>query len=214
MAQQPNLPQPAYDLEGAGGPSYDLARRMSQLFHPILMNLLSFLIVGYGALGTHASGLRWAAVCILALVLPPTLFYYIRRRQGIYSDDDVSVREQRNELYLFGFVWTLIATLGLVWLGAPRAFLALMLCALGLGLIGGLVNLFWKISAHATAIASTAMIALLYWRPLGLLLWLCALMVGWARVRTRNHTPWQVLAGCGSATLVVLVAFGLMGTHA
>ncbi len=211
MAQHPELHHEGYDTDTASGRWYLLARRLSQIFHPILMNLIAFLIVGYAALGTHASGLLWAGICILALLLPPTLFYYFRRRQGAYSDDDVSVREQRNELYLFGFVWVAIAAVGLGFLGLPRPFMALILCALGIGLIGGLVNLFWKISAHATAIASTATIALLYWPPLGLVLWACALAVGWARVRTRNHTPLQVLAGLGSATLVVLAAFSVMG---
>jgi membrane-associated phospholipid phosphatase len=86
-----------------------------------------------------------------------------------------------------------------------------MFCALALGLIGGVVNLFWKISAHSTAVASAATIALLYSPALGIVLWVCALLVGWARVRTRNHTPMQVLAGFCSATVVVLVVFQLFG---
>lgn len=211
MAQYPKLHQEDYDSKAASGPWYQLARRLSQIFHPILMNLIAFLIVGYTALSTPAYGLLWAGICILALLLPPTLFYYFRMRQGVYSDEDVSVREQRNELYLFGFVWVAIAAVGLGFLGVPRPFLALILCALGIGLIGGLVNLFWKISAHATAVACTATIALLYVPLLGLALWVCALAVGWARVRTRNHTPMQVLAGFGSAALVVLAAFSVMG---
>lgn len=213
MAQHPNLPREAYGVEIESGPGYLLARRLSQIFHPTLMNILSFLIVGYAALSTPAAGLLWAGVCMLALLLPPTLFYYIRLRQGAYTDEDISVREQRNELYLFGFVWVVAASLGLALLGAPRPFLALMLAALGLGMVGGLVNLFWKISAHASAIGAAATIGLLYWRPLGLALWACALAVGWARVRTRNHTPMQVLAGLGSAMLVVLVAFGVLGLY-
>src|SRR3712207_8306763 len=56
-------------------------------------------------------------------------------------------------------------------------------------------SLFWKISAHSSSIGATATVALLYSRPLGVLLWACAIAVGWARVRTRNHTPMQVLAG-------------------
>jgi membrane-associated phospholipid phosphatase len=147
------------------------------------------------------------------LVLPPTIFYYARLRQGAYADEDVSVREQRHELYMFGFCWVLIATPILGYLGAPRPFLALMICALALGLINGGINLFWKISAHATAIASTATIALLYSSSLGAVLWAVALMVGWARVRTRNHTPMQVLGGFCSAALVILVVFQFFGSR-
>jgi membrane-associated phospholipid phosphatase len=211
MAQHPDISHNAYDDDEFGGRGFALARILSQIFHPILLNIFSFLIVGYAAMDTHSIGLRWAGICILVLVLPPTLFYYMRLRQGAYSDEDVSVREQRNELYLFGFIWVLIAMTVLSIFGVPLPFLALMICALVLGLIGGIVNLFWKISAHATAIASTATIALLYWAPLGIALWACALLVGWARVRTRNHTPLQVLAGFGTAVTVIIVTFELIG---
>lgn len=208
MAQYPDWPQGSPAGTQARQPADALARRLSQIFHPILMNLASFLIVGFAAPDARAAGIAWTLICGLAMIVPPTLFYYIRQRQGVYSDKDVSIRQQRNELYLVGFIWVLIASSGLALLGAPRPFLALMICALALGLIGGLINLFWKISAHGTAIASAATVGLLYWQPLGWLLWLCALAVGWARVRTHNHTPLQVLAGMGSATLVVLLAFG------
>jgi len=45
---------------------------------------------------------------------------------------------------------------------------------------------------------------------LGIALWLCALAVGWARVRTRNHTPLQVLSGFAVAVSVVLIVFRLV----
>jgi membrane-associated phospholipid phosphatase len=213
MARQPNVPQEAYELETLDSRSYALARFLSRLFNPIFLNIASFLIVGFAALSTPAEGLKWAALCILVLIVPPTTFYYIRLRQGVYSDEDVSVRQQRNELYLIGFVWVLVSLVILSFVGVPRPFLALMIGALAMGLIGGLVNLFWKISAHSSSVASAATIALLYWRPLGIVLWACAIAVGWARVRTRNHTPLQVLAGFVCAVTIVLVVFGLVGTR-
>jgi membrane-associated phospholipid phosphatase len=212
MAQHHDISHDRYEAEPLGGRRYALARVLSQVFHPILVNIASFLIVGYASLSSHVDGLRWAGICILTLVLPPTIFYSIRLRQGAYADEDVSVREQRNELYLFGFIWVSIATILLRVFAVPDPFLALMFCALALGLIGGVVNLFWKISAHSTAIASAATIGLLYSPPLGIVLWVCALLVGWARVRTRNHTPLQVLAGFCSATVVVLVIFQVFGS--
>jgi membrane-associated phospholipid phosphatase len=213
MAPHSNIPHEAYEADTLDGRSYALARVLSQIFHPILLNISAFLIVGYAALSTPSAGLKWAGICILVLVLPPTIFYTIRLRQGAYADEDVSVREQRNELYLFGFIWGLIATVLLSYIGAPEPFLALLVCALLFALINGGINLFWKISAHATAIAATATIALLYWQPLGIVLWACAALVGWARIRTRNHTPMQVLAGFCSAAIVITVVFQFFGTR-
>jgi membrane-associated phospholipid phosphatase len=213
MAPHSNIPHEAYEADTLDGRSYALARALSQIFHPILLNILSFLIVGYAALNTPAEGLKWAGICILVLVLPPTVFYSIRLRQGAYADEDVSIREQRNELYLFGLIWALIATALLAYFGAPQPFLALLVCALLFALINGGINLFWKISGHATAIAATATIALLYSQPLGIVLWVCAALVGWARIRTRNHTPMQVLAGFCSAAAVITAVFHFFGAR-
>jgi hypothetical protein len=100
MAQRHDIPHETYEAEALDGRSNALGRLISQVFHPILVNIASFLIVGYASASTHAAGLRWAGICILTLVLPPTIFYSIRLRQGAYADEDVSVREQRNELSL------------------------------------------------------------------------------------------------------------------
>ena len=206
MARQHTSSHEHHDDRG-----YAFGRRLSQIFHPIPMNIATFLIAGYFGLANHALGLAWAAVCIVAALLPPTLFYFIRLRRGAYGDEDVSIRQQRNELYLFSFVWVLLATLALGAFGVPRALLAFLCVALALGVIGGVINLFWKISVHSASIAATATVALLFWQWLGVLLWLCALAVGWARVRTGNHTPLQVLVGLVSALIVVLVVFRLVG---
>ena len=193
--------------------SYTLGRLLSRAFHPILMNVLTFLIAGYYGLEDHLAGLAWAGACVLALVLPPTLFYTVRLRQGAYGDEDVSIRQQRNELYLFAFLWTLLATAALIPLGVPASLLAVIVVALVMGVIGGIINLFWKISVHAASVATVATVALLHLRSLGIALWICALAVGWARVRTHNHTPRQVLAGFLVAATTVLVVFQLFGAQ-
>jgi len=210
MAQEREFSREAFPPGAGSGPGYTLAQRISRVFHPIILNMVMFLIVGYYAFDTATIGLPWAGLCVLMQVVPTTLFYVIRMRQGMYSDEDVSVRQQRNELYLFGLVTVLVGTAILVPLGLPRAMLALLISAIALGVVGGLVNMFWKISVHGASIAATAMVALHYARWLGVIVWLCALLVGWARVRTRNHTPLQVLAGFCAAALIVGSVFALL----
>lgn len=186
-----------------------LGRILSSIFHPIPMNVLTFLIAGYFSDENPIIGLAWAGVCILALVVPITLFFVIRLRQGAYGDADVSQRHQRNELYVVGFIWMVIATAILIPLGVPQPILAVIIVAAIQGIIGGLVNLFWKISVHAGSVATTSTVAFLHMRSLGIVLWLCALTVGWARIRTRNHTPSQVFAGFVVAVITVVAIFQL-----
>lgn len=187
--------------------SYTFGLLLSRVFHPIFLNVLTFLLVGYHATATHLRGVLWAFACIAAMTVPTTLFFRYRFRQGAYTDEDISRRDQRTELYLFGMANVLISTAILQFVGLPRPLLALLIAALLIGLFGVTINLFWKISVHAGSVASAATVASLYTPELGVALWLGALAVGWARVRTGNHTLMQVVAGTLLSSAVVLLVF-------
>ena len=58
MEPHSNSPHDAYETETLDRRSYALARLLSQIFHPILLNIFAFLIVGYAALSTPAEGLK------------------------------------------------------------------------------------------------------------------------------------------------------------
>lgn len=195
------------------GFDYKLAHVFSYLFHPIVSSALAFVVVGlFGGLPKF-NGLLWAIGITLFQVVPSATFYLIRLRQGVYTDREVSVRHQRHELYLFAMVVTLTGIGILFLIDAPRQFTALLICGAALSMIGGLINLFWKISMHTGIIAICAATSVIYAPKLGLFLWACVLAVGWARVRTRNHTLLQVIAGlCVSSIIVVTVSlvFGIL----
>ena len=193
------------------GRGYALARAISQLLHPITLAMVNLLIVGLLGVESPREGLLWTLLGAGLQIIPPLIFFTMRLRQGAYSDDDVSVRSQRNELYIFGMINLIAGLFVLRLLGAPLPFQALVASAVLTSVIAWLINLFWKISVHASSIGSVATIAALYSEPLGLLLWLCAVVLGWARVRTRNHTPMQVVAGLALAASCVLLTFVTMG---
>jgi membrane-associated phospholipid phosphatase len=213
MTRQNDLAAEAVRRGAAPGRGYAVARSISQLFHPVILGVVSILIVGLLGVQPARDGALWGLLCAGLQVLPPMAFFTVRLRQGAYSDDDVSVRSQRNELYLFGIVNLAVGLIVLRLLGAPAPILAMISAAAVISLAAWLINFFWKISVHASSMGSTATLAALYSEPLGLALWLCALALGWARVRTRNHTPLQVVAGLALATLAVIgvfVAYGLL----
>jgi membrane-associated phospholipid phosphatase len=213
MTQHNDLAAEALRRGAAPGRGYAVARLISQIFHPVTLSIVSIFIVGAFGVRPLNSGLGWATLCTIIQVLPPTIFFTVRLRQGAYTDDDVSVRSQRNELYLFGMVTVLAGMALLSILGAPTPFVALLASAALINGLSWLINLFWKISIHSAGIGSCATIAALHSEPLGLLLWVCALSLGWARVRTRNHTPMQVVAGLALACVCVVgsfMAFGLL----
>lgn len=189
------------------GRGYTIAHYISRVFHPILLSVISILIVGMLSVVPAKTGAAWSGLTIALQIIPPTIFFTIRLRQGIYSDEDISVRQQRNELYLFGMINIVVVTLILYLLHAPTPLIALILSAGLINIIGFVINLFWKISIHSAGIGSCATVATLYSPPLGAFFWASAFALGWARVRTRNHTPMQVIAGLALSAVCVLAVF-------
>jgi membrane-associated phospholipid phosphatase len=207
MTQRHDLAAEAIQRGAIPGRGYAVARVVSQVLHPVVLSIVSIFIIGWLGIQSRAVGLGWAAVVTLLQVLPPTIFFTIRLRQGAYTDEDISQRHQRNELYLFGMVNVVVVTALLAVWQAPAPVLAVMVSAGVLNIVAWIINLFWKISVHSAGIGSCATIAALYSEPLGLVLWIAALTLGWARVRTRNHTPMQVAAGLALAATTVLATF-------
>jgi membrane-associated phospholipid phosphatase len=188
-----------------------LAERVSRIFHPIVLSTVSFLLIGLLGVAPFGSGVGWALFCIAIQIVPPTLFYLARLRQGAYSDHDVSERHQRNELYLFTMVNMIVCLAVLVFIGAPRPFIALVSSGVLLNLSSGIINLFWKISVHSASAAWAATTVAVFSQLFGGMLWVAALTVGWSRVRTNNHTPLQVVAGLSVAATIACVVFWLYG---
>jgi len=90
---------------------------------------------------------------------------------------------------------------------APASVLALAASFLAIAVLCGIVNIWWKISMHASSIAAVATIATMQSRSLGAVFWLIVLAVAWSRLHTRNHTRGQVVAGTVLATTVVYVMY-------
>ena len=192
------------------GPSMALARTFSIIFSPPFVAIATYLFVAFAEPQPLLAGLGWALLTIMLQMLPGTILYISRRKSGRYQDADVSRRQDRNELYLVGALAVFVSIVVLNMLGAPRPMQALAIGTLALGVLCGLVNIFWKISMHAATIAVLATITAFYTASVGVGLWACVLAVGWARVKTRNHTPMQVLAGMVAAAVVMYTAFVLV----
>lgn len=216
MAQHRNLtpvelPPDAPDTsDTVGSSSLALARRLSIIFSPPLVAIATYLFVAYMQPQSFLIGAGWSLLIQFIQMGPGAVLYTYRRKSGAYRDADVSVRQDRNELYLVGTIAVIFSIGALYLLNAPQAFQAMAIGTLLLGLVCGAINLLWKISMHAAAMGTFAMIVTLYRPAAGAALWLIALAVGWARVRTHNHTTMQVLAGLATAAAVMYIAFMLV----
>jgi membrane-associated phospholipid phosphatase len=196
-----------------GGFRHRFASLVSAVIHPLVFPLVTVVVLSYAY--THSIGDTFVyTVTALALTaLPVALVVLVQVRRGKWSDLDVSVRRQRYTLYPFT-----LACLGLLAyvyyrLQAPREAIVSVISLVGANLVNALINLKWKISAHATTAAACASLLWLLspghtWGPPAAA---SAALVGWSRVELRRHTAGQVFAGwlVGIGSSVLAVRLGM-----
>ncbi len=172
-----------------------IARVLSSTVHPLLFPLLAIGVVADSF--THSAGRALLLTTLTALFtsVPVAALVWVQVKRGAWSDLDVSRRRQRYLLYPFTLALLGALTYLYARLNAPYAVRAVLALAIA-NVIDALINLRWKVSAHATTAAACA--ALLWYfvpGPIGPIAAACALAVGWSRVELHRHTPGQVGAG-------------------
>ncbi|MFJ6283791.1 phosphatase PAP2 family protein [Pseudarthrobacter oxydans] len=170
------------------------ARWVTEAFQPPVVVSIQLLIspitqpgfpgtVGYGALAA-------LFVCVLPLFLLLMLV-----RLGKVTDHHVSDRRQRAPVLLMALASILAGLLVLATAGAPQSVVVMVLAVVAGVVVLAAVSPFWKISGHAAAMSSAAVISVLMLGPAWLPLLLLVPAVGWSRVVLRAHTVAQVVAG-------------------
>ena len=170
-----------------------LAARIRLRFNAPLIMLVTFipLIMIYG------QGNNWnlffitsAFGCFLPMV---SVFAFLKF--GVISDFYASNKDER----FFPFMTTigsyLIGLVLLIYNGSPAPVTALMASYIVNGLVMVFITLKWKISIHASGIASPIM-ALIFFLGSSLIpLVVLVLPVAWARLELKAHSKWQLTMG-------------------
>ena len=171
-----------------------IAGWITEVFQPpvvVSVQLLVSPLTQPGFPGTMAYG----ALAALFVCVIPLLLLLVLVRLGKVTDHHVSDRKQRAPVLLMTLGSIVAGLLVLEAAGAPESVVAMVLAVVGGVVVLAGVSPFWKISGHAAAISSSAVIAVMMlgqaWLPLLLLI----PAVGWSRVVLRAHTVAQVVAG-------------------
>lgn len=193
---------------------YEVARWISAIVHPIAFPLLTLGLAAFFATnGSLFKSIQYVLLALLLTSLPISIVVAIQVLRRKWTDLDVSVRRQRYALYPIGIACMLALTATFSYFGAPSVVVRSAL-AFGLAnIVDGLINLAYKVSAHATGAAACAVI---FWAAVPASLWglslaatIAALLVGWSRVVLKRHTTGQVLLGWAVGALSVLATVTL-----
>jgi membrane-associated phospholipid phosphatase len=171
------------------------AGTLSTLFVPPSFTILIFT---YFALAFETSTINRIILILTALTFGFTfhiiLFFYLRRK-GALADSEASIKEERSLPYLAAILFYAIGLIILVYFQINIISVAFWFCYITNTFFIFLINKKWKISAHTMG-AGGPLAAITYvLGPLGLIIVILLVAIGWARVKLKLHTVSQVVAG-------------------
>lgn len=185
-----------------------LAVLLSYLFHPVIFVLLIPYFIIYRLTTSITYALKWEIFSSIFIFLGIVLVL-LEKRRGIFSDYDLSKREERWKFFVI--VLTPIVLYFLASIFIKGLFFSTTIISLGIILallLFVLANKFVKPSIHTgVACAYVISIALLY-GPLAFFVtfWMVPIVI-WARLSLKKHTVNEVFVGGIIGTIITLLTF-------
>ena len=185
----------------------DVARIVSTVCNPFLTSLALFVILAdYRSNGaTDFWVLLFNSAFFISIA--PMLFIFFLYATDRISDLDMSIRTERERVFIAFVVFYALGALDLWLIHAPPIMIASMAAYAAATLIVQWITRYWKISTHALGITAplVALTVLFGQRPVPF--YVLIPLVGWSRVYLRAHTLLQVIAGTLLALLTTLLFF-------
>ncbi|MEM3455194.1 MAG: hypothetical protein QXT72_01360 [Candidatus Micrarchaeia archaeon] len=140
-------------------------------------------------------------------LLPGMAILYYSRKGKV--DVELSERESRTRFYLMAAILQLIAAIIFYTFEHKIMFITSITYAVATILMM-LINLKWKISAHASGIAGPVTALYVVYGEIALPLYLLLIPVFALRYKVKAHTIWQLIAGSVLSIIVTYTIFSLM----
>ena len=182
------------------------AKAISFFLSPVFILLpIPFILVARFS-QDYSYALKWT-IFSYAFILGVALFVIIGVMLGVFSNFNVSKREQRPLLFSFCAFAAFCYLLSLLILNGPK-ILFIGFFALVLGLTGIIIINRWvKSSVHlATATAVLLFVGIVYKGYFFLFLLLIPLLA-WARIKTKEHSPMETVIGSILGIVVTLIVY-------
>ncbi len=183
-----------------------LARFISFISNPIFIFIaLPFFLV-YKTTQDTAAARNWTIYTFIFIFIF-VIFVLMGVKKKLFSDIDVSRREQRPVLYLTGAVLSVLYLFTLFFLRGPQIlFITIFGITLGI-LIASLINIKIKASVHVAAISGLLTSLSIIYKGYFLLLLLLIPIIGWSRVKIKRHTIPEVVIGGILGSLLSLTMY-------
>lgn len=182
------------------------AKSVSLVSDPLfLATPIPFLLVLWASEDIFYS-LKWAVFSMMFFALVG-IFVLYGVKKGVFSDIDVSRREQRPAFYLFALYVSFLYVGSLLLLnGPPVLFLAGCGVLLSVAVIS-LVNLKVKASVHVATVTALIFIVSILYGDFYLIFLLTIPLIIWSRVSIKRHTLQEALIGGSIGLMLTLLVY-------
>ncbi len=184
-----------------------IATLISDLFHPILLVIISMVYLTNRYANDIGQVVRWLSVGLILIVIGPTIgYFFTAAARSNKIDIDISNRADR-------LIPLMIASLGALiggYIVSTRLHIPSLLLVsnvlVAMLLVLTLTTFVWKISIHASTLMVIVTLMVIFRGPTYLPLYLLILPVGWARIYLKQHTIAQLIAGSTIGIVVTYIA--------
>jgi len=178
---------------------------------PVVYAVMGFLLAWY-ALPT-LEGVVWGAFYGFFISLVPVLYVLYLYRVGRVRDMHMSDIRQRRIPYLISIVGAVIVFGSILTFDGPELLGSLAVSNfIGLTILW-IINFYWLISSHMASISLAGLFIMFVFGIQTVVLVLpLVMLVFWARLVLRRHTPLQLTAGMvvGIFTILFIILIGLL----
>ncbi len=186
-----------------------IARVISYILNPILVLIVVPSLLVYKSTNDPEYTLSWTAYSFVFLLIITTFMLY-GVRKGIFSDLDVSKREERPLLFLVSIILSAIYMLGLLILHGPKILLLTIIGIIVGILLVSVINRHIKASIHVATLSALIFAVAIVYGGYYFLLLLLIPIVGWARVTVKRHTVSETIVGGILGSLLSLGTYILL----
>jgi hypothetical protein len=190
-----------------------LARFISFILNPLILLLTVpfFLLLRLGSDLNYA--LTWTAYTLFFLIAL-TLFIRECVKRGLFTNMDVSKREQRPLLFNVSILFTIVYLAGLYFLNGPQILIVITVgVMLGIVIIS-VINTRIKASMHVATISALIFTTAIVFSGYYLFLLFLIPLVAWARLKIKRHTLPETVVGGLLGVLLSLCIYALVKTFA
>lgn len=181
------------------------ARIISFLTTPIFVIVpVPFLLIYHETYDSYLA-LKWT-IFSMGFLLIIGLFMLFSVKHKIFSDLDVSKREQRPLLFFILGIVSVIYLFFLYFFEGPAVLYLGMLGVFGALLTIAIINTRIKASIHVATITTVIItIGILYDLPFYFILLIP--LIAWARIKTKRHTMQETITGAVLGSLLILIMY-------